>query len=98
MAPLEPPADTKFITPSDPFSATDEPFCGKYSVKPAPPAKGCQMLGYTVFMKVVNCAVEPDPSEWMTGMMGMPGSAAPLLSAVMAGASPLAVWVVRVLV
>src|SRR6202022_848761 len=86
----------KFMTPSDPFWATAPPLRGKYSVKPAPPEKGTQRFGYTLARYWVNCAVDPEPSEWTTGTMGIGGRARPLLSAVTAGSSQLVIWFVKI--
>ena len=44
----------------------------------------------------VNCAVEPEPSECTTGMIGSDGSLRPLLSAVISGSSQLVIWLVKI--
>ena len=46
------------------------------------------MLGYSLSIQVVNCAVVPEPSERTTGVIGSLGKARPLLSLVIAGVVP----------
>ena len=77
------------MTPSDPFSATCEPWpVGQNSTGNEYPENVCQSCGYSVLRQSVNWYVVPAPSEWMTGMIGIEGRAWPLLSAVISEIIP----------
>src|SRR5262245_58239119 len=87
----------KFMTPSDLFWAICRPCLGKYSVNVALPwLNGVHTSGNWSARYVVNCAVEPDPSECTTGVIGNEGSAWPLLSAVIAGSFQFVIWLVKI--
>src|SRR5664279_5619553 len=98
MAPLAAADSTKFMTPSEPDCAIWVPVRGKYSVITAPPGlNGPQMDGNRLAMYRVNIAVEPEPSEWTTGMIVSDGSLRPLLSAVISGSFQLVILLVKIL-
>ena len=56
----------------------------------------CHRLGYWLTIQVVNWLVMPAPSARTTGMIGIDGSAWPLLSAVIAGSFQLVILLVKI--
>ncbi|GAB3854113.1 hypothetical protein GCM10027610_085170 [Dactylosporangium cerinum] len=97
------PAVTVLITRSEPLTAMGGlrvpvlGLVGKYSVNSVMPLYARHSAGYCFARYEVNCAVEPEPSECTTTMIGSDGSFVPLLSAVICASFQLVICPKKIL-